>query len=222
MNPHLNFVESIFEYNFNDKSILQQALTHRSTKNTKGNNYERLEFLGDRVLGLVIANLLIRRFPAASEGEIARRHTALVREETLAEIARNVHLNCHIIASEGIQNKDSVLADVLEACIGAIYYDGGFNKILPFINAHFSPLVELNLKDDKDPKSILQEWSQKAKLGLPIYDMIERTGTDHEPNFVMQVSVKQYQSGIGNGNSKQRASQNAAVDFIKKNGIMVI
>ncbi len=220
MPPHFDFVESVFEYKFKDMDVLRQALTHRSTKN-KGANYERLEFLGDRVLGLVIADLLIRRFPHASEGEIARRHTALVREETLADIARTIHLNRHIIASEGIETKDSVLADVLESCIGAIYYDGGFDGILPFIHTHFSPQVEMNVTGDKDSKSTLQEWSQKLKLGLPIYDMIDRSGSDHEPQFVIQVSVKGYKNGTGTGNSKQKASQNAALDFIDKNGIMV-
>lgn len=220
MPRQFDFVESIFKYTFTDKQVLRQALTHRSSK-SKGSNYERLEFLGDRVLGLIIADLLIRRFPQATEGEIARRHTALVREETLSDIARSVDLNHHIIASNGIENRDSVLSDVLEACIGAIYWDGGYNKILPFIHTHFTPRVEMNLTGDKDAKSALQEWSQKLKLGLPIYDMIARHGTDHEPEFVMQVSVQGYIHGIGKGTSKQRATQHAASDFIDKNGIIV-
>lgn len=221
MNNIINTLQSVFEYEFQDKALLKNALTHRSVKKTHKAHYERLEFLGDRVLGLVIAHMLLCHFSQDTEGQIAIRHTALVRQETLCRIARDIDLHTKIIGNFDADIPDSVLADVLESCIGAIFYDGGYDKVLPFVEKYFLPYIASESVVAKDPKSTLQEWSQKSKKGLPVYTLIERYGADHSPKFIMEVSVVGYENGCGQGTTKQQASQLAATDFIDKNGLLL-
>lgn len=204
-------------YTFKDADLLRQALTHRSTENTPY-NYERLEFLGDRVLNLVVAHMLLREFPNDKEGFLAERHAQIVRKETLADIGRDCHLFHHIICSKhlkDLKNNNNILADVMESIIGALYCDGGLKPVYTFVEKHFSPYF-LRVKTPKrDPKSLLQEWAQKNALKIPQYVLIEKKGEDHDPTFIVNVKVAAFDPALGKGKSIQLASQDAARTFIK-------
>ena len=208
-------------HNFTRQELVVRAFTHRSASSLK-ESYERLEFIGDRVLGLVIADLLLDCYQMAEEGELARRHTALVRAETLAEIAQECDFGRHMIVSdnkESMQNNTKILSDVLEACIGALFRDGGLDAVRPFVQKYFKPRLEIEIDAPKDAKTKLQEWSQKNKLGLPNYELIRKEGLDHQPKFIIGVSVDGYEQQIGIGASKQEASQKSAENFNERNNI---
>lgn len=173
--------------------------------------YEQLEFLGDRVLGLVIAEMLYRHFKNENEGDWAMRFTLLVREETLADIARKIGLQSYLITKdESLRNNNSILADVMEALIAALYLDQGLSKTKIFIENLWLPLLERSHESIKDSKSALQEWSQLVVHSLPQYKLISRTGPDHAPSFVVSVEVEGYDVMTGEGSSKKEAMQRAA------------
>ncbi len=205
-------------YQFSDPRLLELALTHPSV-NKNGNN-QRLEFLGDAVLGMVIARMLYDLFPTEPEGELARRHAALVRGETLSQVARNLGLGADlaIAASEakgGGRENASNLEDALEALIGAMYLDGGLAAAEPFILTHWRTLAEQTIAPPKDAKTSLQEWAQARGLPVPVYTLIQSTGPAHAPLFVMEVAVQGFEPARAEAASKRVAEQMAADTLLK-------
>ena len=215
--------EKTLQYTFSNPDLLNRALTHASAR-SNGEDNERLEFLGDRVLGLVIAELLHNRFPEASEGELAKRFNQLVRTQTCAEVAKDLNLGQKIIvgASEYSGNgcsKPSILANACEAVIGAVFLDGGFTEASEVIKFLWKPYLNNEPRMLIDPKSALQEWAQAEGFDLPEYSEAERSGPDHKPNFTVQVYIEGYEYCVGKGRSKRSAEQAAAQKFLLKNRI---
>lgn len=198
---------------------LELALTH-SSKNKTANN-ERLEFLGDRVLGLVLADALYHQYPDENEGDQALRHAALVRAETLATIARAIHLNKFIHVSEhdrgsGTANLDNVLADCLEAVIGAVYLDQGFDACRPLVQKLWHDALTTMAEPPQDPKTALQELAQGRGLNLPQYDLVGRDGPDHAPSFTIRVSIDTLGAASAIGSSRARAEKAAAALLLEQ------
>jgi len=216
-------IEAWVDYRFNDQKLLAEALTHPSAtrrgKHAPRNN-QRLEFLGDRVLGLVVAHLLIARFPHEEEGPLSKRHAALVRRETLADIAGRFRLGDMLTfarseeAGNGRVNP-SILADALEALIGALYLDGGLDPAERFIRARFEPHVLSMGQPPRDAKTALQEWAQGQGLSLPVYTLTKTSGPAHAPVFDVQVTLAKYQPMTASANSKRQAEQAAAKALLK-------
>lgn len=208
-------------YQFNDASLLQLALTHPSLA-TQTNN-QRLEFLGDTVLGLVIGNMLYKQFPEEKEGDLAKRFAALVRGSTLVKEAKKIDLGNYLIlgASEqqsaGSEN-ESNLEDAMEALIGALYLDGGLPAAEAFIIPRWMPLLNHMEEPPKDAKTELQEWAQSKGYSLPKYEQVEKTGPAHAPEFTMQVSVKGHEPVQAINTSKRAAEHAAAKILLKKIG----
>lgn len=208
-------------YTFRDSTLLRKALTHPSApQKTKLENYERCEFLGDRVLGLVIASYLYHQYPNNKEGDLSKRFTNLVRKEALASVAKSLDLGHFIYMSEsevavdGHKN-DSILADACEALIGAIYLDGGFEAAYRFILEQWHDLIEEHSNEiHVDAKTQLQEFLQKYKRPLPHYSIIAVTGPDHAPFFKVCLSVKDEKSVYGEGCSRRQAEQQAAAEML--------
>ena len=211
------------DYRFKDKALLRHALTHASSKGKRG-DYERLEFLGDRVLGLVIAEQLFRHYPQASEGFMSARHSALVRGETCAAAGRAIGLDTIIVMGDSERNKGlnfnaTVLGDVVEALIAAIYLDGGLDAALGFILRNWQGFLVAAKTDEKDAKTFLQEWALARALPIPAYKTLSREGPEHEPVFVVSVEVSGKALAEGTGKSKRIAEQNAAGEFLKRERI---
>ncbi len=207
--------EPALGHRFADPALLRQALTHSSGSTDRMRSNERLEFLGDRVLGLVVADMLYERFPDEEEGALARRHAALVQRESLARVSRGIGLPDHLIlsmgeAETGGRENDSLLADACEAVIAALYLDGGLDAARDFVHAHWSALMEENPTPPKDAKTALQEWAQGRGKPLPSYREVSREGPDHAPTFTIEVSVEGLDPAIGTGSSKRLAAQAAA------------
>lgn len=211
-------LEAILRYSFADKDRLQLALTHSSLKQSKNDpSYERLEFLGDRVLGLVIAELMLEKFPTAAEGKLAPRLATLVSGATLADVARSLDLGRFILmtageAAAGTNARDSVLADCCEAVIGALYVDGGLEAAGEFIRRVWEPLIR-----DVEPrvaKTELQEWLQGRGLPLPEYTVVERTGPSHQPVFTVELTVSGREPVRASGSSKRAAELRAAGEML--------
>jgi ribonuclease-3 len=204
-----------------------QAVTHSSavapSKRT-AQSYQRLEFLGDRVLGLVIADLLHWRLPSANEGDLSRALNALVRKETCAEVARDLGLGAFLRLGEaeartGGAEKSAILADVTEALIGAIYLDAGFDAASGFVTREFGPRLDPATSRRADAKTALQEWAQARGLEPPSYDEVERSGPDHAPNFVISVSLAGHEPATAEGPSKKLAEHLAAESFLIRENI---
>jgi ribonuclease-3 len=210
-------------YQFKDPTILEQALTHRSAG---GFNNERLEFLGDAILGFVVADELYRRFPEADEGQLTRLRASLVNKRTLAEIGRALRLGDELKLGEGELKsggwrRESILANALEAILGAIYLDGGMDDckrvILTTLAAHFdSASPEANLKD---AKTRLQEYLQGRGEPLPEYETVDISGAAHQQTFTVQCSVRGMSEPIiAQGNSRRIAEQAAAQAMLQRLG----
>ena len=215
-------LEKTLQYSFNDKNLLQLSLTHSSLKQSKNDpSYERLEFLGDRVLALVIADLMLEKYPAAAEGKLAPRLAALVSGATLADVARSLDLGGFILmtdgeAAAGTNARDSVLADCCEAVIGALYLDGGLGAANGFIRRVWEPLIQ-----DVEPrvaKTELQEWAQGRGLPLPKYTVVERSGPPHNPEFTVELTVSGREPVRANGPSKRTAELRAAGEMLQMIG----
>lgn len=207
---------------FTDTDLLARALTHSShTAGRRRASNERLEFLGDRVLGLVVAEMLLARFPREDEGAIARRHTALVRGETLAEVAKEIGLGDAIImtkgeAESGGRSNPGLLADCCEAVIAAIYRDGGLEAARAFIHRHWAALIGDMAQPPLDAKTALQEWAQGRGLALPKYREIGREGPDHEPLFTVEAALDGHEAVVGEGTNKRAAEQAAAQKLLER------
>ena len=175
-------------YTFQNINLLKEALT--LAHGNKAARYERLEFLGDRVIGLVVADMLLSQHKKEKEGDIAKRFTALVIEETLADIARQINLPAALITdSEDLRNNNSVLADVMEALAAAIFKDGGLSEVYTILTPLFSPLLDKDIRPPIDSKTALQEWGHKHKILMPEYKVVEQTGPAHAPNFKVCVKM---------------------------------
>ncbi|MDF1750512.1 MAG: ribonuclease III [Alphaproteobacteria bacterium] len=204
---------------FSNKRLLDRALTHRSAGSQAEGSYERLEFLGDRVLGLVIADLLLQRFPKDPEGHLSRRFNAMVRKETLADVARDLGLGKEIRfgqyeEADGADNP-AILSDVCEALIAALYRDAGLESARDFILRNWEARLETDPTPPRDGKSALQEWTMARGLGLPHYEEIARSGPDHAPVFTMRVSVPKHGSAQAEGRVKRHAEQTAAEQLLE-------
>ena len=210
-------------YRFKDPQLLRAAVTHRSAG---GRNNERLEFLGDAVLGYIVADWLYSLFPDADEGHLSRLRASLVKKETLADIARSLtvgdylHLGSGELKSGGFR-RDSILADALEAILGGVVLDGGFEACRACVQRLFSGRIRQTstLGELKDPKTRLQEHLQSRKLELPVYEVTKVTGKSHNQEFhvVCRVAGVQ-QSSQGKGSSRRRAEQAAAADMLARLG----
>ncbi len=206
------------EYIFKDQHLYRQALTHTSRRKEKeASSFERLEFLGDRVLGLVIAEWLYECYPTAEEGILAKHYTYLVNRDTLAKIAQTIDLGSKIEwAPSKKAMSTNVLGDALESLIGAIYIDGGLQPAREFIRSHWATFFEKSAFEGLDPKSQLQEWSQASMKKLPSYKVLSRKGPDHDPEFKVQVNLPDGKSAIAKGPSKRQAEQEAARALLKE------
>lgn len=213
-------LEENLHYTFSSPSFLTAALTHRSASNT---NNERLEFLGDSLLNCIIAEYLFQKFPQATEGELSRMRARLVKQESLAVIARDLDLGNHVRLGTGELKsggwrRDSILADTVEAIIAAIYLDADFatckDKVLHWFQEKLTDVA--NLSDDKDPKTKLQEYLQSRKLTLPIYDLIKTEGLEHNQVFFVRCHVPEL-TGIteGHGQNRRQAEQMAAEKYLQ-------
>jgi ribonuclease-3 len=208
-------------HRFQNATLLRQALTHPSAAGPRAPSYERLEFLGDRVVGLIIADLLFQRFPGEAEGALARRHAALVRRETLAEVAEALALGDHVIFARGEReagtgDNPAILADAMEAVIGALYLDGGLAAARGFVVPFWTPLMEADGTPPQDAKTALQEWAQGRGLPLPTYREVDRQGPDHAPRFTVEAAVEGEAPARGRGSSKRLAEQAAAEDLLAR------
>lgn len=219
-------------YGFARPELLTEALTHPSalapdrgrrgqTRPPVSRGYERLEFLGDRVLGLIIAELLWRRFETEPEGHLTRRLTHLVRREALARVADTIGLGSHLIlsraeAAAGSARNPGILADVCEALIAAIYLDGGYEAAAAFVRHFWGPLIEEMAAAPRDPKTALQEWAQARGLALPAYELVGTSGPDHARRFTVAVSVAGGSSAIATGSSKRTAEARAAAALLER------
>ena len=213
-------------YDFHDATLLRTALTHSSVRVGKpdANDNERLEFLGDRVLGLVVAEMLAREFPSANTGEMARRFNLLVRKETCAEVAREIGLGRVIVMSQGEaesggRNKLTILGDASEAVLGAVFLDGGFEHAREVVRSLWLPRLRQDGDVLTDAKSALQEWAQGRGLELPRYKEIARKGPDHAPHFTYRVEIEGLEPQNGNGPNKRAAEQAAASAILLREGI---
>ena len=222
-------LQQLFErlgFAFKDRSLVELALTHASARPSLKPNEdnERLEFLGDRVLGLAIAELLTQTFPEASEGDLARRYNQLVRAETCAEIAKEWELGQLILmsggeAESGGRGKKTILANACEAVLGAIFIEGGYQAARDVVFRFWaSELASLDLALP-DAKSILQEWAQGRRLSLPRYVEIAREGPDHKPRFTTEVQIDGVAPERGHGANKRAAEQAAALAMLLREGV---
>jgi len=199
---------------FQNPKLFDQAL--QLAHGSKAAAYERLEFLGDRVLGLIVAEMLYTTYPKEKEGALAKRFVALTCEKTLAEVAHLWHLNKLVKTTDPeLRENDSVLSDVCEAVLGALYLDRGLDAVRTLMIPVWTPLMESNIQAPQDPKSACQEWAQRKFKCLPIYKMIEQMGTEHEPVFKVQVQVDKL-SAFGVGHSKKEAEKEAAQNLLEQ------
>jgi ribonuclease III len=209
-------------YRFADPDLLDCALTHSSAlapAKRVEQSYQRLEFLGDRVLGLVVADMIFRRYPKANEGELSRTLNSLVRKETCAIIARTLDLGSELNLGEseartGGAEKEAILGDAAEAVIGAIYCDGGLGKAYEFVERMFEEFLVDGQANRADAKTTLQEWAQARGLEPPTYTQTERVGPDHAPQFTITVSVGDHPTISATGPSKRIAEHKSAELFL--------
>src|SRR5262249_45767944 len=209
-------------YRFKDPALLEQALTHISALSgarNRAGSYQRLEFLGDHVLGLIVSDMLFRTFPRADEGEMSRRLADLVRKEACADVARTIELGAAIRlgASEnnaGGRSRTAILADVCEALIGAVFVDGGYQAAAALIERLWQERMRTPVRPLRDAKTVLQEWAQARGLPTPSYREVERKGPDHDPEFRVTVQLPGREPAEGLGRSKRAAEQAAAAAML--------
>jgi ribonuclease III len=226
--PLLAVLEAALGHVFTRRALLEQALTHISVLDGPERiaSYQRLEFLGDRVLGLAIADLLYRAFPLDEEGAMSRRLSDLVRKETCAAVAAEWGVGPHIKLGQGEQQSGgrkrlTTLGDVCEALVGAVFLDGGFESARAVIECGWRGRLQASGKPPSDAKTALQEWAQARALKVPIYRMVSRAGPDHNPSFLIAVEVDGHGTAEGSGKSKQLAQQAAAAAFLEREGVEV-
>lgn len=223
----LNNLENKLDYKFKNKTLLKEALTHPSFQKRglkdKTTNNQRLEFLGDSILDLIVTEKLFRKLVSFSEGRLTKIKSVLVSKDTLAKWANHLFLGKYIILGKGEdltggRKKSSILADSFEALLGAIYLDSGLKKAKKIISPFIKTEIELIIrgKHEEDYKTLLQENSQKEMKCLPKYCLIKEKGPDHRKIFCIEVRLKKITYGTGTGESKKEAEQDAARDALKK------
>jgi ribonuclease III len=210
-------------HEFKDRSLLRHALTHSST-NKKQDDYQRLEFLGDRVLALVIAEELFRLNPAHREGDMANLHSNLVRGEICGRVGAELKISDFIVVGavehkKGVNLNASIVGDVVEAIIGGIYLDGGLQAAKVFILKNWSTHIAERKSVNKDPKTFLQEWALARGLPIPDYRVSKREGLEHSPVFTVTLGIKGKDAIEGVGTSKRLAEMSAADNFLKREDI---
>ena len=211
-------LQKILQYQFHNPKLLQQALTHSSVTGNEHRNYERLEFLGDRVLGMTMAHLLYNMFPRDREGALAQRHVKLVRAETVAEVVKRLKIDEYIIAKDKETTQSiNVLCDVGEAIIGAIYIDSNIEQAIAFVERNWRQMIDTaESGSEKDYKTQLQEKFHALKLPVPVYDVVAKEGTEHEPMFTIKVALNEEVFALGYGKNKKAAEQQAARNLLTK------
>lgn len=217
-------LEAKIGHGFSDKSLLAVALTHVSAASgPRRQTYQRLEFLGDRVLGLAVSEMLYHTYPEAEEGELSRRLAALVRKESCAEVAREWGVENFIRLGEGERQAGStamaLLGDVCESIIGAVFLDAGYTQARQVVARAFETRMRFPSRPLRDPKTILQEWAQARRLPTPIYTELARTGPDHAPEFTICVTIEGHAPEQAVGQSKRFAEQAAAEAFLRREKI---
>jgi len=218
-------IEQRIGYSFKDSKLLNLALTHVSASpNDRSASYQRLEFLGDHVLGLAVSDMLFRTFPKGDEGELSKRLADLVRRETCADVARTLGLAEGIkLGAVGVgageRLKKSVLGDICEAVIGAMYIDGGFQAAADFVERAWGDRLRKPMRALRDPKTVLQEWAQGQGLPTPTYREVERTGPHHDPRFRIEVALPGLKPADGVGSSKRAAEKAAASALLSREGV---
>jgi ribonuclease-3 len=216
-------------HDFQRPELLAEALTHRSAldrqpdlKAAFPNGNERLEFLGDRVLSLAMADLLLRRFPHEREGDLARRYSALVQAATLVEVAESIGLGADLNLGDSERQsgavRPTILADAMEAVLGALFLDAGFAVAAAAIERLWGERLSDTLAAPRDAKTTLQEWAQARRLPLPVYQEVGREGPPHAPIFVIDVSIKGQEPGRGRAGNKREAERLAAVALLERLG----
>ncbi len=217
MNKSLKELENIINYNFKNKSLLDRALTHKSFNNK--NNNEKLEFLGDRVLGLIISKKLLEKYPNENEGIIDKKFANLVNKKTCIKIAKRMNLKKFLYLGASHKNiersADKIVSDSLEAIVGAIYLDGGLKLSEKFILNFWETHIDKSVITLIDSKTLLQEYSLKKFKILPKYTSFKKTGPQHKPLFKTEVEIPESKKIVGEGSSKKKAQQNAASKLIK-------
>lgn len=211
---------------FADKTLLERALTHISAATSKEGrlgSYQRLEFLGDHVLGLAVSAMLMEAFPKADEGELSRRLAELVRAEACAEVAAVMELGDYVRlgpgeASAGGRKNATILSDVCEGVIGAVYLDAGWPAASALVERFWGERMLAPVRPLRDPKSALQEWAAARGLGVPVYREVERSGPDHKPHFRISVTIDGLADAEGAGPSKRTAEQAAAESLLAREG----
>lgn len=210
-------------YTFANPALLEEALTHVSA-GAREFSYQRLEFLGDRVLGLIVSTMLFETFPQAPEGELSKRLADLVRKETCADVAREWHLGDELRLGEGekrtgAKKRDAILGDACEAVIGAVFRDGGLAAAEVLVRAHWTARMHAPRVVPKDAKTRLQEIVQARGLPVPTYRDVSRSGPDHAPRFEVAVEVQGMDPVAGIGPSKRVAERAAAEQWLKREGL---
>jgi len=220
-------VEARIGHKFADSNLLAQAFTHVSALKSgrkRGDSYQRLEFLGDHVLGLVVSDMLYHAFPSADEGELSKRLAELVRKESCADVAKSLGLLDDIkLGAVGsgahARLRKSVLGDICEAVIGAIFLDGGHAAAAEFVKRNWTERMHKPRRPLRDPKTVLQEWAQGKGLPTPAYREVERTGPHHDPQFRVAVDLPGLAPAEGVGGSKRAAEKVAASVMIEREGV---
>jgi ribonuclease-3 len=220
-------LEARIGHKFADPALLTTAITHVSALKSarkRGDSYQRLEFLGDHVLGLVVSDMLYRAFPNADEGELSKRLADLVRKESCADVAKSLGLVDDIKlgavgAGAGARLRKSVLGDICEAVIGAVFLDGGYDAAARFVERNWTERMKKPRRPLRDPKTVLQEWAQGKGLPTPVYREIERTGPHHDPQFRVAVELPGLAPAEGVGGSKRAAEKVAASVMIAREGV---
>ncbi|MEC7859803.1 MAG: ribonuclease III [Pseudomonadota bacterium] len=221
MKKTINWIKEEFDYKFEDESLLQLALTHRSVSSY---NNERLEFLGDAILGFIVTEFLFNKKNDSNEGDLTRLRSHLVQEPTLHKIAQNINLSDHLIVSagekkSGTKHRSSVLSDALEAFLGAMYVDGGIDhtrRVILDLYAEFLPNLP-KVSELKDAKTKLQEILQSKNHPLPVYSLIKITGQDHQQKFFVKCQIDEGNLNVeGEGVSRRIAEQDAALKMLRK------
>lgn len=212
-------LEKILHYKFRNPELLKQALTHSSITGNEHRNYERLEFLGDRVLGMTMAHLLYTMFPNDREGVLAQRHVKLVCAPMVAEVVRKLHIDKFIYAKDMETTQSiNVLCDIGEAIIGAIYIDSDIQQAIAFVERNWKNMIDKDAGSEKDYKTQLQEKFHALKLPSPVYEVVEKSGTEHEPMFAIRVQANEQIFAIGKGKNKKAAEQQAAQKLLQQMG----
>ena len=218
-------LEALLGYRFTRPALLREALTHRSAAARRGQgSNERLEFMGDRVLGLIVAEWLVERFPDEQEGALGKRLAHLVSQPVLADVAECIGLADVLAVSPGearagVTTRATVRADALEAAIGALFLDGGLRTARDFIRHAFAAVMDAQVAPPRDPKTMLQEWAQKRGQELPDYRVSDRSGPSHAPLFTIAVTVGA-QVGSGTAPTKRAAEQLAAAEVLRALGAL--